>query len=172
MRANGQICGAPLVLTRSDYGAALDLLLRQPAIATATRTAILALEHVHHGDFWSGLSPSARAALRQVAQDSGLQALLPAPDPLPPPAPPSLDETLADQAFQNLSAEFRSSPGQDVSVLLARLPPLPLEAQRKLYHRLTIDQDLSSADDRRAQAWRADPMAAAGCRLLVCESIQ
>ncbi len=145
LRANGNECGAPLVLPRADFAVALDLVLQQPGITSATRTAILALEHVHHGGFWPDLSTPAKTALRKIASASGLQALLPGPDPLPPPVPPALDGVLADQAFQDISAAFRADPSRDIAALLDNLPMLTLGARRQLYLQLT---DLYCAEGR------------------------
>lgn len=138
LTVNGRACGAPLSIARGEMVRAFEMTLGRNGAEDDARTALLCLEHVAEGGFWSALSDGARAVLGRIADQYGLQELLPEGVARLPELPQMpLDVALAEEAFLAMVAQHRAAGDRDVADLLDRVPALPPEARRELYLMLT-----------------------------------
>ncbi len=138
LTVNGRACGAPLSIARGEMVRAFEMTLGRNGAEDDARSALLCLEHVAEGGFWSALSDGARAVLGRIADQYGLQELLPEGVARLPELPQMpLDVALAEEAFLAMVAQHRAAGDRDVADLLDRVPALPPEARRELYLMLT-----------------------------------
>ena len=146
LTCNGAPCGAALSLTRPEALAQLEAIAGSVIAEQDAFTALLALEHIRHGDFLAELSSAAHAWALATATFYNLGDFLQPSNAetttaalaLTAPEPPPLDELLVEELRTRFTLALRQPAPQEAADgklvdLLPELPPRGSEARRLSY---------------------------------------
>ncbi|SLN46274.1 Galactosyltransferase [Roseovarius litorisediminis] len=144
---NGFACGKPLILTRKEVLQRIERMCRQDSAENNTFEQLLAIEHVHFGEFWEALSPHAQAVLQKAATTFGVSDFLNTSDTGAVRVQPEEPESRLLGKIRGLYAEYLSQTQNPdrIAILGKLLDDYPLAPARLHELVLTLTEEFCQA---------------------------